>query len=136
MRYTMQHCTDHGHASGCTTIAACVPAAQRLARAVGERGGGLPRVEAMALSHGDGGGVEVACNLLDPYAPRSSPQAVQARLEELAAAEGGGGGGADSSGAGGGGGGGVVVGQGYRIGRSPEEYLRMALEKLHGSEKV
>ncbi len=68
----------------------------------------------MALRHGDGpnDAIEVACNLLDPDSPLSSPAAVQHRLEELAAAEG------------------VAVGQGYRIGRSPQEYVAMALEKL------
>ena len=36
--------------------------AQRCARAVSERGGGLGAVEAAGLPHGEGG-VEVACNL-------------------------------------------------------------------------
>ena len=72
--------------------------ARRIARAVSERGGGLARVEAMALPHG--GEVEVACNLLDSAV--SSPADVLARTRELAAAQG------------------IEVGEAYVIGHTPD----------------
>ncbi|EEE64992.1 hypothetical protein OsJ_19912 [Oryza sativa Japonica Group] len=62
-----------------------VEAARRIARAVSERGGGLPSVQAMGLAHG-GGVVEVACNLLDPA--RVGAEQVQGMVERLAAGEG------------------------------------------------
>lgn len=57
---------------------------RRIARAVSERGGGLPAVQAMALRHATV--IEVACNLLD--ARQSSPADVLVRIEQLAAAAG------------------------------------------------
>jgi hypothetical protein len=52
---------------------------KRIARAVSERGGGLQRVQALALKHS--GGVEVACNLLDVDV--TGTEAVLARVKEL-----------------------------------------------------
>ncbi|KXZ48167.1 hypothetical protein GPECTOR_30g263 [Gonium pectorale] len=86
--------------------------ARQLARALTERGGGLPAVEAMALQHQDST-VEVACNLLDVSV--SSEHAVAARMEVLAAAHG------LTSGS---------VGPGYRTNRSPEDLLRTAAGAL------
>ena len=53
--------------------------AQRCARAVSERGGGLGAVEAAGLPHGEGG-VEVACNLLD-FDGATDDEAVQRAVE-------------------------------------------------------
>ncbi|EFJ53267.1 hypothetical protein VOLCADRAFT_55328, partial [Volvox carteri f. nagariensis] len=86
--------------------------AKWLARAVSERGGGLPGVEAMALKHADDT-VEVACNLLDETL--SSPHAVQARLEALASSRG-----LDQ----------WAVLWGYRTNKSPEELLHAAAAAL------
>ncbi|KAG2502145.1 hypothetical protein HYH03_000632 [Edaphochlamys debaryana] len=54
--------------------------ARRLAKALSERGGGLPGVQAMALLH-DGEQLEVACNLLDTAA--APPVVVEQRLAAL-----------------------------------------------------
>eukprot|EP00798_Chlamydomonas_sp_ICE-L_P016099 gene16099-22241_t len=83
-----------------------------MSRSLSERGGGLPSVEAMALTHGEGE-IEVACNLLDPESPVSSPDAVQKYLEELGRQAG------------------LSVGAGYKIGRSPQEYISMATRMLN-----
>jgi glutamate formiminotransferase len=61
-------------------------AARRVARKIGERGGGLLAVQAMALPHGkntDEGcmTIEIACNLLDVSV--TGPEAVQAEVERL-----------------------------------------------------
>lgn len=63
--------------------------ARRLARQLSERGGGLPGVQAMALTHmidAMGSTIEVACNLLDPST--CGPDAVQAEVERLFGEEG------------------------------------------------
>ncbi|KMZ64340.1 Formimidoyltetrahydrofolate cyclodeaminase, Glutamate formimidoyltransferase [Zostera marina] len=59
--------------------------AKRIARKVSERGGGLPSVQAMALTHGDDS-IEVACNLLKPEIV--SAHQVQLQIESLATKEG------------------------------------------------
>jgi hypothetical protein len=79
-------------------------AAREVAREISERGGGLARVEAMALQHQ--GVVEVACNLLDYRV--SGPQQVEAAVRAAAAARGAGTGGA------------------YCIGKLPEEMVALA----------
>ena len=79
-----------------------LPAARAIARAVSQRGGGLPGVQAMALRHTDG--IEVACNLLDPAA--SPPEAVLAAVQRLAAQHGG-----------------LAVGPAYRTNKSPEQLI-------------
>ena len=56
--------------------------AKQFARVLSERGGGLPSVQAMALTHGPNE-VEIACNLLDPTA--SSKEDVVAKVKELCA---------------------------------------------------
>ena len=56
--------------------------AKKIARSISERGGGLPCVQAMALSHGPKE-VEIACNLLDPAS--SSQEGVLAKVKELCA---------------------------------------------------
>ncbi|KAG2435567.1 hypothetical protein HYH02_011861 [Chlamydomonas schloesseri] len=89
-----------------------LPTARKLAKAISERGGGLPGVQAMALQHADGL-VEVACNLLDAAA--SPPGTLQARLEGIAGAWG-----LDAS----------QVRPGYQTNRSPEELLRAAVQAL------
>ncbi|CAM8949812.1 unnamed protein product [Rhodiola kirilowii] len=60
-------------------------AARRLAKRVSARGGGLPKVQAMALTHGDDT-IEVACNLLEPST--TGGDQVQLEVERLAAEEG------------------------------------------------
>lgn len=59
-------------------------AVRSVARAVSQRGGGLPGVQAMALRHD--AGIEVACNLLRPG--ESGPAVVEAEVRRLAAAAG------------------------------------------------
>ncbi|PRW56268.1 formimidoyltransferase-cyclodeaminase-like [Chlorella sorokiniana] len=81
-------------------------AARAIARAVSQRGGGLPGVQAMALRHTDG--IEVACNLLDPAA--SPPEAVLAEVRRLAAQHGG-----------------LAVGPAYRTNKSPEQLVAAAV---------
>lgn len=78
-------------------------AAKQAARAVSQRAGGLPSVQAMALQHAEG--VEVACNLLD--VERVPPEAVEAAVGEAAAAVG------------------VGVVRSYRIGKSPQQLEEM-----------
>ncbi|KAK4355889.1 hypothetical protein RND71_024860 [Anisodus tanguticus] len=53
----------------------------KIAKRVGGRGGGLPSVQSMALTHG-GGTIEVACNLLEPA--RIGGDQVQLEVERLA----------------------------------------------------
>lgn len=83
-----------------------LPAARAIARAVSQRGGGLPGVQAMALRHTDG--IEVACNLLDPAA--SPPEAVLAAVQRLAVQHGG-----------------LAVGPAYRTNKSPEQLIAAAV---------
>ncbi len=61
-----------------------VEAVRTVARAVSQRGGGLPGVQAMALRHE--AGIEVACNLLRPG--ETGPAVVEAEVRRLAAAAG------------------------------------------------
>lgn len=63
-------------------------------------------LQAMALKHTTG--IEVACNLLD--ADQTPPEAVAARVAELAAAAG------------------MQLGQPYRIGKTPEHIMQLATE--------
>uniref|UniRef100_A0A803MHJ8 Formiminotransferase N-terminal subdomain domain-containing protein n=1 Tax=Chenopodium quinoa TaxID=63459 RepID=A0A803MHJ8_CHEQI len=56
-------------------------AVRRIAKLVSERGGGLPSVQAMALSHGEEV-IEVACNLLEPN--KVGGDKVQIEVEHLA----------------------------------------------------
>uniref|UniRef100_A0A803LUX5 glutamate formimidoyltransferase n=2 Tax=Chenopodium quinoa TaxID=63459 RepID=A0A803LUX5_CHEQI len=60
-------------------------AVRRIAKLVSERGGGLPSVQAMALSHGEEV-IEVACNLLEPN--KVGGDQVQIEVERLAQEEG------------------------------------------------
>lgn len=83
---------------------------KRIARKVSERGGGLAKVQAMALLHGTDC-IEIACNLLDTDV--SNPQAVQHLVAALAAKEG------------------VQASNGYLTGHSKEDILRLASEKLN-----
>mmetsp|Transcript_42652 Transcript_42652/g.92740 ORF Transcript_42652/g.92740 Transcript_42652/m.92740 type:complete len:119 (+) Transcript_42652:320-676(+) len=57
---------------------------RRIAKSISERGGGLDKVETMALPHEKG--VEVACNLLD--ADITPPAKVRERVVELCQVEG------------------------------------------------
>eukprot|EP00958_Prasinococcus_capsulatus_P017036 scaffold1911_cov397-Prasinococcus_capsulatus_cf.AAC.17 len=57
----------------------------QIARAVSERRGGLPGVEAMALRHGNAE-IEVACNLRD--VSKTSTDALEKEIQRLSAAEG------------------------------------------------
>ena len=64
-----------------------------IARRVSERGGGLSGVQAMALVHEPSSGcdvqrIEIACNLLTPSLPGSTPEDVERRIGELAIAQG------------------------------------------------
>ena len=73
-----------GGKRGVDAHADALAVASRLARRLSERGGGLPGVQAMALTHGGdrtGSTIEVACNLLDPST--CGPDAVQAEVERL-----------------------------------------------------
>ncbi|KAK9807717.1 hypothetical protein WJX72_007104 [[Myrmecia] bisecta] len=78
--------------------------ARQLARAISERGGGLPGVQAMALQHEHS--LEVACNLQDPDV--SPAEMVQAHANKLGQRLG------------------LTVGVGYRIGKTPEELIQLA----------
>jgi glutamate formiminotransferase len=81
-------------------------AARAVARAVSERGGGLPGLQAMALRHADG--IEVACNLLQPAT--TPPGAVLDRIGQLAAQHG------------------LTVGPGYCTNKTPEELATQAVK--------
>uniref|UniRef100_A0A7N0TJH0 glutamate formimidoyltransferase n=1 Tax=Kalanchoe fedtschenkoi TaxID=63787 RepID=A0A7N0TJH0_KALFE len=59
--------------------------ARKIAKRVSGRGGGLPKVQAMALTHGENT-IEVACNLLEPC--KVGGERVQLEVERLAAEEG------------------------------------------------
>ncbi|KAL3509470.1 hypothetical protein ACH5RR_028871 [Cinchona calisaya] len=61
-----------------------VDAVRRIAKRLSGRGGGLPSVQSMALSHGDGV-IEVACNLLEPS--KVGRDIIQLEVEKLAAVE-------------------------------------------------
>ena len=87
---------------------------KRIARKVSERGGGLVKVQAMALLHG-ADCIEIACNLLDTEV--SSPDAVQRLVTTLAAKEG------------------IQASDGYLTGHSKEDIFRMASEKLDAFEE-
>lgn len=87
--------------------------ARWIARAVSERGGGLPRVQAMALPHSPGI-IEIACNLLEPdLAP---PAMVQACVQDKALQKG------------------FRVKQGYSTGVDPESILARVKEQLSSSQ--
>ncbi|XP_038976965.1 glutamate formimidoyltransferase-like [Phoenix dactylifera] len=62
-----------------------IKAAQRIARRLSERGGGLKSVQAMGLAHGEAM-TEVACNLLDPS--KVGADQVQIEVQRLASEEG------------------------------------------------
>ncbi|MED6154938.1 hypothetical protein PIB30_001079 [Stylosanthes scabra] len=62
-----------------------VPTARRIARKVSARGGGLPKVQALALVH-DQDSIEIACVLLEPN--HIGADRVQSHVEMLAAEEG------------------------------------------------
>jgi glutamate formiminotransferase len=83
---------------------------KRIARKVSARGGGLAKVQAMALLHGTDC-IEIACNLLDTEV--SSPDAVQHLVATLAAKEG------------------IKATEGYLTGHSKEDIFRLASEKLN-----
>lgn len=87
---------------------------KRIARKVSERGGGLAKVQAMALLHG-ADCIEIACNLLDTDV--SSPDAVQHLVATLAAKEG------------------IQATGGYLTGHSKEETFRSTSEKFNASEE-
>ncbi|EFN58522.1 hypothetical protein CHLNCDRAFT_17265, partial [Chlorella variabilis] len=76
-------------------------AARAVARSVSERGGGLAAVQAMALRHL--GGIEVACNLLQPAT--TPPEAVLGTIQRLAGQRG------------------LAVGPAYRTNKAPEELV-------------
>lgn len=61
-----------------------IAAVIRIAKRLSGRGGGLPSVQSMALTHGDGV-IEVACNLLEPG--KVGGNQVQLEVEKLAAEE-------------------------------------------------
>lgn len=84
-------------------------AAKLIARKVSERGGGLARVQAMALLHGDNC-IEIACNLLDMEV--SGPDVVQNLVSDLATVEE------------------IRVHPGYLTGYSEDEILQLAMKKL------
>lgn len=81
---------------------------RKIAKRVSGRGGGLPSVQSMALTHG-GGTIEVACNLLEPA--RIGGDQVQVEVERLAREEG------------------IAVGKGYYTdlseGKIIESYLKL-----------
>ncbi|XP_022762496.1 formimidoyltransferase-cyclodeaminase-like [Durio zibethinus] len=62
-----------------------IAAVRRISKRVSERGGGLPSVQAMGLSHSDGV-TEVACNMLEPS--KVGGDRVQLEVERLAKEEG------------------------------------------------
>ncbi|KAK6918995.1 Formiminotransferase, N-terminal subdomain [Dillenia turbinata] len=84
-----------------------IAAVRRVAKQVSARGGGLPGVQAMALSYGENT-TEVACNLLDPSAVGGDH--VQLEVERLAMAEG------------------MTVGKGYFTDISQQEIVENYLE--------
>lgn len=85
--------------------------AAQIARSVSARGGGIPGVQAMALPH-KAGGIEIACNLLDPQ--RAGPELVQNAVELLAKkCE-------------------LQVGEGYIIGKAPSQLWELAVQMSKG----
>jgi glutamate formiminotransferase len=71
-----------GDGGGAEDVAQVMTAARRVAKKVSERGGGLVKVQAMALPHGKDGDaviVEIACNLLDVSV--TTPAEVQDAVE-------------------------------------------------------
>lgn len=84
-----------------------VAAAQQIARAVSGRNGGIPDVQAMALTHEQG--VEIACNLLSHTIPTS---AVLDRVSELAADKG------------------MAVKHSYVIGKTRDQLIGLADKQL------
>ncbi|XP_010693555.2 uncharacterized protein LOC104906489 isoform X1 [Beta vulgaris subsp. vulgaris] len=89
-----------------------ISAVRRIAKVIGERGGGLPSVQAMALAHGDGT-IEVACNLLDPS--KVGGDKVQVEVERLAREEG------------------MVAGKGYFTDLTQEEIIETFLDNEDSS---
>jgi hypothetical protein len=85
-----------------------MPAVRAVAKAVSQRGGGMPGVQAMALQHDEG--IEVACNLLAPS--EVGPAAVEQHVKRLAEERG------------------LVVKRAYCTGRNVEEMRKLAEEIL------
>ncbi|KAL4534716.1 hypothetical protein Ndes2526B_g05644 [Nannochloris sp. 'desiccata'] len=85
-----------------------MPAARAVAKAVSQRGGGMPGVQAMALQHDEG--IEVACNLLAPNV--NGPAAVEKEVQRLANERG------------------LLVKRAYCTGRNVEEMIKLAEEIL------
>lgn len=86
---------------------------RKIAKRVSGRGGGLPSVQSMALTHG-GGTIEVACNLLQPA--RISGDQVQLEVERLAREEG------------------VAIGKGYYTDLSEEKIIDSYLKLVQHSD--
>lgn len=86
---------------------------RKIAKRVSGRGGGLPSVQSMALTHG-GGTIEVACNLLEPA--RIGGDQVQLEVERLAREEG------------------VAVGKGYYTDLSQEKIIESYLKLVQHSD--
>ncbi|XP_059285033.1 uncharacterized protein LOC132038374 [Lycium ferocissimum] len=87
--------------------------ARKIAKKVSGRGGGLPSVQSMALTHG-GGTIEVACNLLEPA--RIGGDQVQLEVERLAREEG------------------ISVGKGYYTDFSEEKIIESYLKLVQHSD--
>ncbi|KAH0654546.1 hypothetical protein KY285_032080 [Solanum tuberosum] len=86
---------------------------RKIAKRVSGRGGGLPSVQSMALTHG-GGTIEVACNLLEPA--RIGGNQVQLEVERLAMEEG------------------ISVGKGYYTDLSEEKIIESYLKLVQHSD--
>ncbi|XP_016514892.2 formiminotransferase cyclodeaminase-like protein [Nicotiana tabacum] len=86
---------------------------RKIAKRVSGRGGGLPSVQSMALTHG-GGTIEVACNLLEPA--RIGGDQVQLEVERLAREEG------------------IAVGKGYYTDFSEEKIIESYLKLVQHSD--
>ncbi|PHT76594.1 hypothetical protein T459_20116 [Capsicum annuum] len=86
---------------------------RKIAKRVSGRGGGLPSVQSMALTHG-GGTIEVACNLLEPS--RIGGDQVQPEVERLAREEG------------------IAVGKGYYTDLSEEKIIESYLKLIQHSD--
>lgn len=85
-----------------------MPAVRAVAKAVSQRGGGIPGVQAMALQHDEG--IEVACNLLAPN--ENGPASVEEKVKKLAEERG------------------LRVKRAYCTGRNVEEMIKLAEEIL------
>lgn len=86
---------------------------RKISKRVSGRGGGLPSVQSMALTHG-GGTIEVACNLLEPA--RIGGDQVQLEVERLAREEG------------------IAVGKGYYTDFSEEKIIESYLKLVQHSD--